>query len=108
MTPPTPLRLARGLACAALAAAGSAHAAGNCDAIRAQIDAKIRASGVSTFSLQVVDAEDRVAGKVVGSCDRGTKKIVYATKSAPAAPRGEALLTECRDGSVRIGGDCPK
>lgn len=108
MNPPARRRLARAVACAALAAGGAAHAADNCEAIRAQIDAKIRASGVAAFSLQVVDAPTRVAGKVVGSCDLGTKKIVYTTKDAPAALSGEALLTECRDGSVRVGGDCPK
>ena len=83
---------------------------GNCDAIRAGIDAKIRASGATGYALTVVDADAKVpAGKVVGSCAVGTKKIVYAPADAAAsAPRDEPILTECRDGTVKRGGDCPK
>jgi hypothetical protein len=110
-------------AAALLALAGAAHAqAGNCEAIAAQIDAKIRASGVAQFTLTTVDAAADAGGRVVGTCELGTKKIVYepgpthgavpATRPAqqpapaPARPRDEPMLTECRDGTVRMGGDC--
>jgi hypothetical protein len=113
------------LALAWLACAGTAaQAAGNCDQIKAQIDAKVRAGGVAQFSLSVVDADAHAAGKVVGSCDRGTRKIVYVAgagataAAAPAAPASkpagakrradEPILTECKDGSVSLGGDCRK
>jgi hypothetical protein len=101
------------LAFIACAAATAAHAqAGNCDAIRAGIDAKIRASGASGYALIVVDADAKVEGKVIGSCELGTKKIVYATGTAatpaPApAPREAPMLTECKDGTVTLG-DCKK
>lgn len=79
--PRTALALAlAGLACAG----GAAQAASNCDEIKAQIDAKVRAAGVSQFTLSVVDADDPAAGKVVGRCDRGSKKIVYLAGSAAA------------------------
>jgi hypothetical protein len=102
-------------------AAGAASAAGNCEAIASQIDAKIRAGGVSRFTLTTVDADAKVSGKVVGTCDLGTKKIVYevstdeagggaASPSAPQSssghPRNEPILTECKDGSVSMGGNC--
>ncbi|WP_127999570.1 DUF1161 domain-containing protein [Piscinibacter defluvii] len=95
---------------ALLALAGAAsHAGSNCDTLREQIDAKVRASGVSNFTLQVVDAQAKVAGKVVGSCELGTRKIVYSQGPAAAAstarPRDGKILTECRDGSVTYG-DC--
>lgn len=94
-----------------LLASASGHAGSNCDAIRDQVEAKVRASGVTSFTLQVVDAQAKVAGKVVGSCDLGTRKIVYqqAGASAPSAgkPRDERILTECKDGSVTYG-NCPK
>lgn len=88
-----------------------ARAAGNCDTIRAQVEAKVRASGVTNFTLQVVDAQAKVAGKVVGSCDLGSRKIVYsqgpAATASPDKPRDERILTECRDGSVTYG-DCKR
>jgi Protein of unknown function (DUF1161) len=109
---------------AALVGAGAAFAAPNCDAIRAQVDAKIRASGVSNFTLNTVASDAPVTGKVVGTCDLGTRKIVYvpgpqsavavaagassASRSAPVRAKGEPMLTECKDGSSSLGGDCKK
>jgi hypothetical protein len=91
---------------------GPASAAGGCDALMAEIDTKIRAGGVNDFTLAAVDAADSaLAGKVVGSCELGTKKIVYSRPGPPAAPAGlrrEPILTECKDGSVTVGGDCRK
>ena len=39
--------------------------------------AKIKNNGVKEFTLTVVDADAKEDGKVVGTCDGGTKKIVY-------------------------------
>lgn len=101
-------RTALALSAALLAMAWPAGAAETCEAIQARIDAKIRASGVQAFTLRTVDAAAKVDGKVVGSCDLGTKKIVYAQTSAPARAVPDAILTECKDGSVSMGGDCRK
>ena len=96
-----------------------------CESIQSQIDLKIKAAGVKNFTLKVVDAGIETTGKVVGTCDRGSKKIVYlqndlAGRSSPAlqtfpgkASRpvktdSDALLTECKDGTVTYGGDCKK
>lgn len=100
---------------------GAAGAAQSCEALRERIDAKVRASGVAHYTVTTVDAGATVgaSAKVVGSCELGTKKIVYtrgeagAVAAAPvptvtARPRGEPLLTECKDGSVSVGGDCRK
>ena len=58
--------------------ASAAHAqAAGCEALMAQIDAKIRAGGVTQFILTTVDASAEAGGRVVGTCDLGTKKIVY-------------------------------
>jgi hypothetical protein len=97
-----------------LVLASSASAAGNCEALQSQIDAKIREAGVVRFTLTTVDAAQPASGKVVGTCDLGTKKIIYEQQAgsdgAPAQgrPRGEPILTECKDGSVSVGGDCRK
>jgi hypothetical protein len=49
-----------------------------CEELRAEIDTKIRNNGVPMFTLDVVDMDAPVAeGKVVGTCDGQTKKIVY-------------------------------
>ena len=108
------MMLRRTFTAATLLIASSASLAANCDEIRSQIEAKIKASGATTFTLSTVEADARTTGRVVGSCDLGTKKIVYSASSTPAAsaakPKsaGEPILTECKDGSVSIGGDCKK
>lgn len=85
-----------------LALPARADAAESCEALQARIEARIRASGVQAFSLRTVDAAAKVDGKVVGSCDLGTKKILYVKSGK------EAILTECKDGNVSVGGDCRK
>ena len=45
--------------------------------IKGEIDAKIKKNGVDKFTLDVVDTDAQAEGKVVGTCDGGTKKIVY-------------------------------
>jgi hypothetical protein len=99
-------RPALALSAALLALAPAVGAAETCETIQARIDAKIRASGVQAFTLRTVDAAAKVDGKVVGSCDLGTKKIVYSQAGAAARPGKDAILTECKDGSVSMGGDC--
>lgn len=49
-----------------------------CEELKAEIDTKIRNNGVPMFTLDVVDMDAEVSeGKVVGTCDGQTKKIVY-------------------------------
>lgn len=114
------------LVSAALAVAGAAaHGAQSCDALRTQIESKIAASGVARFTVTVVDANAPASGQVVGSCELGSRKVVYArdvgeprpanavpaapaAQAAPGAPARERILTECKDGTVSVGGDCRK
>ncbi len=120
-----PFRLAMLPAVLALAcAAGSAHAAEDCEALRTRIEQKIAASGVARFTVTVVDANASADGQVVGSCELGTKKVVYlkdagaatapapasipassVPKPAPAQGADEPMITECKDGTVTMG-DC--
>lgn len=89
------------------AASAAATAAGeNCDVLRDQIESRIAAAGVARFSVRTVDADAPVdTGRVVGTCGRGSRKIVYETQAAPA-PVPLQMLTECRDGSAPTGGTC--
>lgn len=102
------------VAALALAFLAPASHADNCEPIRAGIETRIRNSGVPSFTLSVVPAEARVPGRVVGTCARGTRKIVYvASAASPPAPGKpardrEPILTECKDGSTSVGGDCRK
>ena len=62
------------LACLPLAA----QAAGkSCDELKGEIQAKLDAKGVTHFTLEVVDKDAESAGKVVGTCEAGSKKVVY-------------------------------
>jgi len=66
------------LAVGLLSIAGTTMAAGkSCDDVKAEIDAKIKAKGVSSYTLEAVDKGSAAGGKVVGTCDGGTKEIVY-------------------------------
>ena len=48
-----------------------------CDELKSEIDAKLKAKGVKSYSLEIVPNEQVKDQKVVGTCDGGTKKIVY-------------------------------
>ena len=66
------------LAAALLSLAGTAFAAGKpCEELKSEIAAKIDAKGAVGYSLEVVDKGTSADGKVVGSCEAGTKEIVY-------------------------------
>jgi len=48
-----------------------------CEELKAEIEAKIKANGVPVFTLEIVPNDQVKEGEIVGSCDGGTKKIVY-------------------------------
>jgi hypothetical protein len=66
--------------------AGYAQAAKPCEELKEEIAKKIEANGVKLYSLEIVSTEKvkEGGGKVVGSCDGGTKKIVYNRDAAKA------------------------
>ena len=56
----------------------SAQARKPCEELKSEIAAKLDAKGVKDYSLDIVDMDAEVTdGKVVGTCDGGTKKIIY-------------------------------
>ncbi len=60
-----------------LLAASPAFAAKACEELKAEIEAKLKEKGVKAYTLEIVSNENVADGKVVGSCDGGTKKIIY-------------------------------
>jgi hypothetical protein len=93
----------------------------DCETLRAQVEAKIRANGVAQPVVRVVDAAAPAAGRLVGNCERGAKKLVYtapaasASSTSPPPPAASAaagrrppVVTECADGRVITEGSCRK
>ena len=54
-----------------------------CEELKSEITAKLEAKGVKAYTLEIVAKDKDAEGKVVGSCENGTKKIMYL-KTAPA------------------------
>lgn len=88
-----------------------------CDELRADVETRIRAAGVSAFTVSIVDASATSAGRVVGTCDRGAKKLLYTQTASGTAPRNlparaekkaDTIITECKDGSEPVRGECRK
>jgi Protein of unknown function (DUF1161) len=75
---------------ALLFVAASAHAQGikPCEELKTEIAAKLDAKGVKTYTLDIVAKDKDSDGKVVGTCEGGSKKIVYS-KTAAAAPEAD-------------------
>jgi outer membrane lipoprotein-sorting protein len=57
----------------------------SCDDLKAEITKKLEAKGVTSYTLDVVDKGKEGDGKVVGTCDGGTKSIVYSRGAASPA-----------------------
>lgn len=77
------------LAALALCSAVSVAQAGkDCNELKSEIDARIQAKGAKGYTLDVVASADAGAGAatVVGSCEGGTRKIVYTRGGAAPAP----------------------
>jgi hypothetical protein len=79
------------LAAVLIVPAGSyAQVAKPCEELKSEIATKLDAKGVKSYSLEIVPKDQDAEGKVVGSCEGGTKKIVYRrTAPAPQSPAKE-------------------
>ena len=65
------------IAAALLMIATPAFGMKSCDELKSEIDAKIKANGVKSYTLEIVPSDKVKDEKVVGSCEGGTKKIIY-------------------------------
>jgi len=82
------------LFCAPLCASAQRKA---CEDLKAEIAKKIDAKGVTNYSLTIVDKGKEADGKVVGSCDGGTKSIVYQRGTPAAAAPTDAKAKPAAD-----------
>lgn len=70
-------------------ACSHAQGAKACEELKTEIAAKLDAKGVKNYTLDIVAKDaDAGDGKVVGTCEGGTKKIVYK-KGEGAAMKSE-------------------
>jgi len=49
----------------------------DCEELKKEIAAKLDEKGVKNYSLDIMPAESVKDEKVVGTCDGGTKRIIY-------------------------------
>lgn len=68
---------ALGFICCALATSALA-APKPCEELKTEIETKIQAAGVASYTLEIVSNDDvKDKNMVVGSCENGSKKIIY-------------------------------
>ena len=105
----------------ALSNVSLAAVAVTCEELRASVESKIRDRGVTSFTVAIANAAASAPGQVVGTCERGSKKLVYSREPSPAPPASQVtpaakpgptprkpVITECADGRVITEGSCRK
>jgi len=65
------------IACLLALAATPALARKSCEELKAEIEAKLKAKGVKAWTIEIAGKDEQKEGRVVGTCDGGTKKLVY-------------------------------
>jgi len=90
------------------AVAGSASAASYkaCEELKTEIDAGMKAKGVVNYTLEIIQANEVKGQEIVGSCERGTKKIVYirAQQSVVTSQASYHVVAKaCADAVTDIG-----
>jgi len=79
------MKLCLGIAAVLVVPACSYAQAKPCEELKTEIAAKLDAKGVKGYSLDIVAKDaDSGDGKVVGTCEAGSKKIVYKKGAAAA------------------------
>ncbi len=61
-----------------------AQAGKPCEELKSEIAKKLEVNGVKTYSLDIVAKDKDADGKVIGTCEGGSKKIVYR-KTTPTS-----------------------
>ncbi|MBN3863193.1 DUF1161 domain-containing protein [Pseudomonas frederiksbergensis] len=70
-------RFALAVICCTLATSALAQPK-SCEELKAEIEAKIQANNVSSYTLEIVTNDEvHDQNMVVGTCENGTKKIIY-------------------------------
>ena len=56
----------------------------SCDDLKAKIEKKVAGKGVKDYGMTVVSKDTKLAGRVLGTCEKGSMKIIHekSTKKA--------------------------
>src|SRR5260370_14187554 len=82
-----------------------AQTAKPCEELKDEITKKLDAKGVKGYTLDIVTKDKDAEGKIVGTCDGGSKKIIYIKTSAPPEAPNETpkpSSTGCFASGLRI------
>ncbi|GLH41248.1 DUF1161 domain-containing protein [Pseudomonas moraviensis] len=72
-------RIGLAILCSALATSAFA-APKDCEELRKEIEIKIQAKAIPSYTLEIITAEEAKqhdSAMIVGSCENGTKRIIY-------------------------------
>ncbi len=59
----------------------------SCDDLKAKIEKKVAGKGVKEYNMVIVTKDTKIEGRVLGSCEKGTMKIVHDKSKAKAAEK---------------------
>jgi hypothetical protein len=62
----------------------------NCERLKSEIATKLTSAGISPAVITIVDKDWAGAGKIVGSCENGTKRIVRTPPVGPVSENQQA------------------
>ena len=73
-----------------------------CEDLKSEIAAKLDAKGVKAYTLEIVAKDQDAEGKAVGTCEGGTKKIMYrrgesTSQTAAKTPTQSATQTAAKE-----------
>ena len=72
-------RIGLAILCSALATSALA-APKDCEELKKEIEIKIQAKAIPSYTLEIITAEEAKqhdSAMIVGSCENGTKRIIY-------------------------------
>lgn len=54
----------------------------SCDDLKAKIEKKVAGKGVKDYPMIVVSKDTQIKGRVLGSCEKGTMKVIHQKTKA--------------------------
>ncbi|MCW5198399.1 DUF1161 domain-containing protein [Desulfobulbus sp. F4] len=74
----------------------------SCEELKAEIAVKIDSKRVKAYELKIADGKEQTtAGKIVGSCEDGSKKIVYIKQEVHSLLQNHAMTAPTTAGSAQ-------
>ncbi|MBR7800658.1 DUF1161 domain-containing protein [Undibacterium fentianense] len=61
----------------------------SCDDLKAKIEKKVAGKGVKEYNMVVVTKDTKMAGRVLGTCEKGSMKIIHEKKKSKTAEKSE-------------------